>query len=731
MIKILEEYFFKNYIKYKLKTINGLCDLQILPILVTKEGFINHIKGDSIGITGYDKKELVDKHVSILLPEYNYKKIRKSDTNKGYTTRSHSLSRRVEMTKKNNCSFLATVKLEIFKCGYVVIFIYPVASNKQKCIYEFFLEKTNDIICVFSDKGVLTKINQSFIDIIGYKEEEVFGKPFTNFIENFKQILNKNTSKIETTILCKSGERKDVLVDTVVNSGNTLVIIKDIALQKKKIRELNQSKTMINEAEKLTLFGTLKISSIKEDLSISDGLKKILDVETLNYENYINMINLSDKEKIISVIDKCLYRGESYECLYIINQNGVEKNIYTKGVNVEGDVIAVIKDVTEKLKIDKELKEAKEFSEQSSNAKSIFLANVSHEIRTPINSIIGMASLLSTTDITDEQREYTDVIKESCGMLLSLINNILNFSKIEAGKEEIFYEEFDLETTIENLETVYCNITNSKGLYFNIKIDSAVPKFIISDEVKIKQILTNLLNNAVKFTKKGGISLVINSYNNYLKFDICDTGIGISSENQNKLFKPFSQVDSTLVKDFSGTGLGLAICRKLVILLGGNIKLMSHIDEGTVISVNIPLKLSKDKSFIQKYNPKDKVKAIVIVEDNKANQFVVCKYMEKIGVQEEIKIFSNGVELLKDLHTIDPLFILMDIHMPLLDGYDTSKELRKMGIKCPIIACTANTMDGVLEKCTKVQIDDIIYKPFAIKELRHMLYKYGIIKDEK
>ena len=255
-----------------------------------------------------------------------------------------------------------------------------------------------------------------------------------------------------------------------------------------------------------------------------------------------------------------------------------------------------------------------------------------------------------------------------------------------------------------------------KNINLNIFLDKNLPNYIKTDSVKFKQIITNLINNSIKFTEKGNIDVIIKKNKKCIQVVVKDTGIGIPRNKLKKLFKPFSQSDESTTKEYGGTGLGLSICKKIVKLLEGNIKLFSIPNKGTTVSFEVPLMFDNDINY-------KKEDFITIIEDNVQNMFVIKKFTEKI-TDKSIITFNNGLEAVNGLKDKKPILILLDLHMPNIDGYDCAVKLRNYGIKCPIIAVTANALDGVFDRCIKNGMNDIIIKPFKFEELKFKIEKW-------
>jgi PAS domain S-box-containing protein len=407
------------------------------------------------------------------------------------------------------------------------------------------------------------------------------------------------------------------------------------------------------------------------------------------------------------------YRNSSGELTWMLCTTAP---LFDETGRVEGGVIVVF-DISARKKLEQEMIEARKAAEAGLELRKTILANVSHELRTPVNAIVGMSALLASTPLNDEQREYLKTMRFSSDGLLVLIDDLLDVSRIEAGKVELEEIEFSMHDNFSELTKSLRLRAEERGLSFEWQLDSHIDSRLLGDVHRLNQIVTNLIGNAIKFTPQGKVRLEITltSESNEaqdVRFSIIDTGIGIAAERQTAVFQAFAQEDSSTTRKYGGTGLGLSISKRIVEMMGGELKLTSEKNVGTIFSFQIRLKkYSGDSAIMKEFTPNLQGSRILLVEDNKVNQFLANSLLKSWNAQVDIS--EDGLDALDKMKSEHYDLVLMDLQMPIMDGFEATEQIRKeLKSDVPIIGLSANALNGERERSLEKGMNDYVSKPF-------------------
>lgn len=463
------------------------------------------------------------------------------------------------------------------------------------------------------------------------------------------------------------------------------------------------------------------------------------------------MVSGKTEAETLHRLNNCLREGKSFTDELLICDKNKEHHWMQLTVNPvfdpEGSLIKFVSVYTDLRKIkayEQQLQLAKENAERSAESKENFLSSVSHELRTPLNAVIGLTQHMLQNEPREDQLEDLNILSFSAENLLSLINDILDLSKIEAGKVKIDSIAFNLRNIIDSLRQTFQNQAEAKGLIFKTHLDDSLPQMLMGDPVRLVQIMTNLLGNALKFTEQGSVSILVKStlqdnHSCLLQISIEDTGIGITEDKLDLIFDKFEQASQASNRSYGGTGLGLSITKQLVELQGGNITVNSKVGKGSCFSFSIsyPLAQAKDlESLIRVNRPYHEIDLkqleILLVEDNKINQVVAGKFLKSWNIPYDIA--ENGMEAVKMAAKHHYSLILMDLQMPVMDGYEATRRIRALQdldySNIPIIAITASCTAGIKYKILDAGMNDIIFKPFNPNDLLVKLQQHCSLQKE-
>lgn len=591
--------------------------------------------------------------------------------------------------------------------------------NKSKYIFDKLKVKDSGEL-INLQKGILNKSNGN-IELAVSIFKKIIAKP------NTPEILNSKAEALYQIGIIELENDRTILASNYLNKALELNA-KDENIEQKSNILLALSSVYEKMLDKSKAFSYLKQHlNLKESISILNSKRLGIDEYNKFQEseriNEFALIKKQEQEKI-----------KSSKILKLINILAIALILILSLLSLSLYKNNVIRKKTNLLLEEKnhELELAKNKAEKASKARSEFLSIVSHELRTPLNAINGITYLLLEEKPKKSQLNYLLSLKFSGDYLTTFINDILEINKIDSNKLEIEYNSFNLKELLENIQNSLKELAFNNNNNFNIEIDNSIPDYLIGDPIKLSQILLNLINNALKFTKDGTVTVLtkLNSLednNASIKFEVLDTGIGIPEDKLETVFENFSQGSVEINRKYGGTGLGLTIVKKLVKLLGGHIKLKSEEGKGSAFTFELPFDVdTAPLQIIAKPLPYNesvlKNKKVLLVEDNKINQMISKKMLEK---KEMIcEVIDNGEEAIEiaKKHTFD--LILMDVHLPGINGTIATEEIRKFDTSTPIIALTAISLNENRETLLSFGMNDVITKPFIPEEFYTIITKY-------
>ena len=671
---------------------------------------------------------------------------------------------------------------------------YEQKLSTEKAMLEHLIDAAPEAIVLTDYDGQIIRVNKGFTKLFGYGAEEVQNRMIDDLIvpDELKNeaitvddvALSQGTEAIETVRRDKRGDKINVslIASSVISNDKTIAflgIYRDISreIKSRLMQEIqyNISTVALQDSDIFDIYPTI-VKEIGKLWNVNNFFIALYNREkdTLNFPFFADERDHFKETDAKNTLTGWVIKNNK---AVLLDENDILKIEKTGAISLVGSPCKIWMGVP--LKMDDEvigaiclqdykkidafnnddlqvfefianqivltlqrrrmldnLITARKRAEEAAFSKQQFMSTMSHEIRTPLNEVIGITNLLYQGNPREDQMEYINTLRFSANHLLALVNDILDYNKMEAGKIVFEKTEFDLVSMLEDIKRSYSHRAREKGISFTVEKSADLPVSLIGDPVRLNQIISNLLSNAMKFTTTGGVTLKANvneRQNNraLLEFSVTDTGIGIASEKLEEIFESYAQASADTTRKYGGTGLGLAICKRLVDLQGGTISVASEPDKGSVFRFSIEYSLPDAGAKINDQSTADTMKELVgkkilVAEDNKINFFVANKFLESWGVI--VTHVENGSLALDEINKNEYDLVLMDLHMPVMDGIEATRIIRsspdKKISRIPIVALTAAVMSEAQDKIDNLAINDYVLKPFKPKDLYDRIAKH-------
>ena len=577
----------------------------------------------------------------------------------------------------------------------------------------------------------LAQPDASFASLVGHMD--VRGEAGTRRFQDIVELARGGPRRQRFERTAPDGEVMEIQASAMPDGG-LITIYTDVTSERRSAAELAVSEgrlTRAMDAASLGLWehdlrsgsmflshGWSRLVGLPEHDRVTDGWSQRRYVHPDDIQSLDEALRQLAKGEISRITLEHRLRTVDGEDIWVLTEAEVS------GHDAQGRVLKVVgtsKDITERKRVDDDLRAALAAADQANRAKSSFLATMTHEIRTPLNGVIGLTQLLAgAASLPPMERDSVNLIDSCAKSLLSLVDNILDFSRIEAGHLTLEEVPIDLRKLVDEIGDVFSVRAAEKGLRFALTTSAALPQWVLGDPGRLRQVLLNLLGNALKFTTRGGFGLSVRSGDvpGTLCFAVSDSGIGISAPDQARLFTRFTQVDASRTRRYEGTGLGLAISRQLAQLMGGDITLSSEPGQGSCFTVTVPLAPARAPQVSAALPANQRISAarILLAEDNEVNQLVARRMLQSLGC-DDVRVAGNGREAVEACRTSAFDLVLMDCQMPELDGLQATREIRALGVRIPILALTASATSGDRDQCLAAGMDDYLTKPIELTVL--------------